>query len=150
MEKIAVIRALSPESPRMRPLTLGNVAHLLAEGEELGSNLLHVGQGSPAYPSEVERMAERAELGSNNLSHDLGRVGTIPAYQKFWHVDGPQFLPAQRDAAAGEKKRLKCWLFCPRFCARRSARSVAIRTASMLFGQHQSFARQRWTLPAAP
>ena len=49
-----------------------------------------------------------------------------------------------------KKKRLKCWLFCPRFCARRSARSVAIRTASMLFGQHQSFARQRWTLPAAP
>ncbi len=122
----------------------------LAEGEELGSNLLHAGQRSPAYPSEAERMAETAELGSNNLSHDLARVGTIPAYQKFWHVDGPQFLPAQRDAAAGEKKRFKCWLFCPRFCARRSARSVAIRTASMLFGQHQSFARQRWTLPAAP
>jgi hypothetical protein len=64
----------------------------LAEGEELGSNLLHVGQGSPADPSEAERMAERAELGSNNLSHDLARVGTIPAYQKFWHVDGPQEL----------------------------------------------------------
>ena len=84
---------------------------MLAEGEELGSNLLHAGQRSPAYPSEAERMAETAELGSNNLSHDLARVGT---------------------------------------CARRSARSVAIRTASMLFGQHQSFARQRWTLPAAP
>jgi len=41
-------------------------------------------------------MAETAELGSNNLSHDLARVGTIPAYQKFWHVDGPHFLPAQR------------------------------------------------------
>jgi len=78
----------------MRPLTLGNVAHLLAEGEELGSNLLHAGQRSPAYPSEAERMAETAELGSNNLSHDLARVGTIPAYQKFWHVAGPQFLPA--------------------------------------------------------
>jgi hypothetical protein len=76
---------------------------VLAEGEELGSNLLHVGQRSPAYPSEAERMAERAEPGSNILSHDLARVGTIPAYQKFWHVDGPQFLPAQRDAAAGEK-----------------------------------------------
>ena len=98
----------------------------------------------------VSFSVERAELGSNILSHDLARVGTIPAYHTFWHVDGPQFLPAQRDAAAGEKKRLKCWLFCPRFCARRSARSVAIRTASMLFGQHQSFARQRWTLPAAP
>jgi hypothetical protein len=47
---------------------------------------------------------ERAELGSNILSHDLARVGTIPAYHTFWHVDGPQFLPAQRDAAAGDKK----------------------------------------------
>jgi hypothetical protein len=39
-------------------------------------------------------MAERAELGSNILSHDLARVGTIPAYHPFWHVAGPQFLPA--------------------------------------------------------
>jgi len=48
------------------------------------------------------------------------------------------------------KKRLEFCLVSPRFCARRSARSLAIRTASMLFGQHQSFARQRCTLPAAP
>jgi len=58
-------------------------------------------------------MAETAELGSNNLSHDLARVGTIPAYQKFWHVDGPQFLPAQRDAAAGEKKAAQMLVILP-------------------------------------
>jgi hypothetical protein len=58
-------------------------------------------------------MAERAELGSNILSHDLARVGTIPAYHTFWHVDGPQFLPAQRDAAAGDKKAARVLLIQP-------------------------------------
>jgi len=97
----------------------------------------------------VSFSVERAELGSNILSLDLARVGTIPAYHTFWQVDGNFCMPSGTPQLV-TKKRLEFCLFSPRFCARRSARSLAIRTASMLFGQHQSFARQRCTLPAAP